>query len=52
MQTRLLLGLFIVLGTMHAQNHLTDTATQRYFNVVRRNLEASAEAMPADKYAF
>src|SRR5215475_6999639 len=52
MQTRLLLGLFIVLGTMHAQNHLTDTATQRYFNVVRRNLEASADAMPADKYAF
>ena len=27
-------------------------ATQRYFNVVRRNLEASADAMPAEKYSF
>ena len=35
-----------------AENHLTTTATQRYFNVVRRNLEASADAMPADKYSF
>src|SRR5215813_218946 len=52
MQTRLLLGLFIVLGTLHAQNHLTTTATERYFNVVRRNLEASADVMPADKYSF
>ena len=39
-------------GTLQAQNHLTTTATQRYFNVVRRNLEASADAMPAEKYSF
>jgi hypothetical protein len=34
------------------QTTLTSTATQRYFNSVRRNLEASADAMPADKYGF
>jgi hypothetical protein len=39
-------------GTLLAENHLTTTATQRYFNVVRRNLEASADAMPAEKYSF
>ena len=39
-------------GTLLAQNHLTTTATQRYFNAVRRNLEASADVMPAEKYGF
>jgi hypothetical protein len=43
---------FMVGGTLLAQNHLTSTATQRYFNVVRRNLEASADVMPAEKYGF
>jgi hypothetical protein len=38
-------------GALQAQNPLT-TSTQRYFNSVRRNLEASAEAMPADKFSF
>src|SRR5713226_9518101 len=52
MTTRVLLLSMLVFGTLHAENHLTSTATQRYFNVVRRNLEASAEAMPADKYSF
>jgi uncharacterized damage-inducible protein DinB len=42
----------LVFGTLQAQNHLTTTATERYFNVVRRNLEASADAMPAEKYGF
>src|SRR5712691_5343709 len=42
----------LALGTLRAQNYLTTAATQRYFNVVRRNLEASADAMPADKYSF
>ncbi len=42
----------LVLPALEAQNHLTGAATQRYFNVVRRNLEASAEAMPAEKYSF
>jgi hypothetical protein len=38
-------------GALQAQNPLT-TATQRYFTSVRRNLEAGADAMPADKYGF
>ncbi len=52
MRTRILLGCMLVFGTLQAQNHLTATATQRYFNVVRRNLEASADLMPAEKYSF
>jgi hypothetical protein len=35
-----------------AQNNLKTTVTQRYFNGVRKNLEAAADAMPAGKYAF
>ena len=35
-----------------AENNLTTTAKERYFNVVRRNLEASADQMPAEKYGF
>src|ERR1700686_555120 len=42
----------MVATTLLAQNHLTTAATQRYFNVIRRNLEASAEVMPAEKYGF
>lgn len=37
---------------LEAQNNLTTTAIQRYFNGVRRNLEAAADIMPADKYNF
>ena len=37
---------------LSAQNNLKTTVTQRYFNGVRRNLEAAAEVMPADKYGF
>jgi hypothetical protein len=36
---------------LQAQNPLT-TSAQRYFSSVRRNLEASADAMPAEKYSF
>src|SRR5215467_5518722 len=39
-------------GSLQAQNPLTTTATQRYFTVVRRNLEASADQMPAEKFGF
>ncbi|MBI1786757.1 MAG: DinB family protein [Acidobacteria bacterium] len=49
---RILLYGVLALPTLEAQNYLTTTATERYFNVVRRNLEASAEAMPAEKYGF
>jgi uncharacterized damage-inducible protein DinB len=52
MRMRILLCGMLALGTLQAQNYLTNTATQRYFNVVRRNLEASADLMPAEKYSF
>ena len=52
MRKVILLSCTLAIATLHAQNHLTITATERYFNVVRRNLEASADAMPADKYSF
>lgn len=42
--------LVLVTRSIWAQN-LT-TAEQRYFTSVRRNLEASADVMPADKYSF
>lgn len=42
----------MTMATLHAQNNLTHAAMQRYFNPVRRNLEASAEVMPAEKYSF
>src|SRR5215469_13741795 len=51
MKTTFLLCL-VLAGTVRAQNPLTTAATQRYFNVVRRNLEASADVMPAEKYGF
>ncbi len=35
-----------------AQENLKTVVTQRYFNGVRRNLEAAAEAMPPEKYSF
>jgi DinB family protein len=38
--------------TSTAQETLKTTVTDRYFNSVRRNLEAAAEAMPASKYNF
>ena len=51
MRITILLGC-MACATLYAQNNLTTTAVQRYFNPVRRNLEASAEAMPAEKYGF
>ncbi len=52
MRTRVILCFCLACGAMQAQNNLTSTAIQRYFNNVRRNLEAAADAMPADKYGF
>src|SRR5690242_7318134 len=52
MTKTLMLTFGLAAGMLHAENHLTGTATQRYFNTVRRNLEASADAMPADKYSY
>ncbi len=52
MRTRTILCLCLACVALEAQSNLTSTAIQRYFNGVRRNLEAAADAMPADKYAF
>jgi hypothetical protein len=47
---KLAIAFALVLGALDAQNLVT--ATQRYFNSVRRNLESSADAMPAEKYGY
>jgi hypothetical protein len=52
MQIRLLLGFCLAAGLLNAQTNLTTAMTQRYFAGIRKNLESSAEAMPADKYGF
>ena len=44
--------LLFALAQLSAQNAFVSTATERYFNVVRRNLEACADTMPADKFSF
>lgn len=51
MRPRLLVCVCALTGSLAAQN-LTGSAIQRYFNPIRRNLEASADVMPADKYEF
>jgi hypothetical protein len=52
MKARFLLCVPLLFATLQAQNNLTTTATERYFNQVRRSLEASADLMPAEKYGF
>ncbi len=37
---------------LSGQDKLISTGTQRYFDVIRRNLEAAAEVMPAEKYGY
>ncbi len=46
------LAVQLVAATLPAQNTLTTTTTQRYFNGIRRNLEGAADIMPAEKYGF
>ena len=48
---KLAIAFALVFGTLHGQNNLV-TTTQRYFNSVRRNLESSADVMPAEKYGY
>lgn len=48
----LLLGVCSVPSLLMAQNNLKTTVTQRYFNGIRRNLEAAADTMPAAKFGF
>jgi hypothetical protein len=52
MPTRLLLGLCLAAVFLNAQNNLTTAMTQRYFTGIRKNLESSADVMPAEKYSF
>ncbi len=52
MKTRVLFSIFCAPILLSAQNNLKTTVTQRYFNGIRKNLEAAAEAMPATKYGF
>src|ERR1700687_2348514 len=52
MRMRVLFCMCCVPLALNAQNNLKTTVTQRYFNGVRKNLEAAADAMPADKYGF
>jgi len=52
MTARLLLCTTLAIAAASAQNNLTSTAVQRYFNNVRRNLEGAADVMPADKYNY
>src|SRR5262245_52069569 len=52
MMMRMLLCAGLAAGALSAQNTLVTTGTERYFNVVRRNLEGSADAMPAEKYGY
>jgi hypothetical protein len=52
MKTRILLCICFAPLVLSAQNNLTTTVTQRYFNGVRKNLEAAADAMPDAKYGF
>src|ERR1022692_3088656 len=52
MTTRVLLCICCVPVFLAAQGNLKTTVTQRYFNGIRRNLEAAADAMPAARYGF
>lgn len=52
MSAKFLFFVPLLLGTLQAQNNLTTSAIQRYFNPVRRSLEASADVMPAEKYSY
>jgi hypothetical protein len=52
MKTRVLLCLCCAPAWLSAQNNLKTTVMQRYFNGIRTNIEAAADAMPAPKYGF
>ncbi len=51
-RTSLLFCLCCLPSLLSGQNNLKTTVTQRYFNGVRKNLEAAADAMPAAKYGY
>jgi DinB superfamily len=52
LRTAALLLTLAALAPLHAQDNLTTTGMKRYFDPIRHNLEAAADAMPADKYSY
>jgi len=52
MTSKVLLCILGAAAGLSAQENLKTTVTQRYFNGIRRNLEAAADVMPAAKYGF
>ena len=52
LRTKLLVCVSCAPLVLSAQNNLKTTVTERYFNGVRKNLEAAADAMPDAKYGF
>ena len=52
MRTIVFLCLGCVPLVLSAQSNLKPTVTERYFNGIRKNLEAAADAMPDAKYGF
>ena len=52
MRTMVFLCLGCVPMVSSAQSGLKATVTQRYFNGIRKNLEAAADAMPDARYGF
>ena len=51
-RTGVLLSICCAPALLNAQNNLKTTVIERYFNGIRRNLEAAADVMPPDKYSF
>jgi hypothetical protein len=49
---RVLICIFSVAPFLSAQDNLKTTLTQRYFDVVRENLEGAASVMPAAKFGY
>jgi uncharacterized damage-inducible protein DinB len=52
LRTSVLLCLCVAPAALSAQDNLKTVVITRYFNGVRKNLEAAADAMPAAKYDF
>jgi hypothetical protein len=44
--------LLLLAAAAEGQDKLVPTGAQRYFEPIRRNLEAAADVMPADKYSY
>jgi hypothetical protein len=52
LKTRVLFYICCVPALLSAQNNLKTAVNERYFNGIRRNLEAAADVMPAARYGY